>query len=176
MSALVYSLGFQGVYLVGVPVPAKPELGAGGPGVGLLYGASDAGALVGTPAVGAFGRGAPGACCGAEPGRHGRRLRAGRGGHLPRCRGRAARARGRVRGVCAVAYLTVVQAHTPPAVRGRVTGLLVLCAVGLAPLSLGIGGLMNDVPGSRGTFGSGGLAMGLAGLCSLGRRAFRAAA
>lgn len=63
LTAIVYSLGYQGANLVGVPTLAKITLGAGDAGVGLLYGVGGAGALLAALSIGISSRGCPGRAC-----------------------------------------------------------------------------------------------------------------
>jgi MFS family permease len=82
---------------------------------------------------------------------------------------------GLVRSACTVGYVTIVQTRAPPSLRGRVLALFMLGVQGLAPLSVGLGGLAADLAGPRGVFLAGGAVVTLAGAYALSRRAFREA-
>jgi MFS family permease len=176
-AAWVYSLGFTGVAQVGVPALAKLDLGAGDRGIGVLFGASGAGALLGAVAVGAVPR-VPRqglVACGTLVAM-GLGLAAVAGAPTLTAAAACLFAAGVARAFTAVTYTTLVQTQAPAEARGRVMALFMLGVTGLAPLSLGLGGLLADALGPRGVFVAGGAAIGAAGLLCLARPAFRRAA
>jgi MFS family permease len=175
-AAWVFSLGFTGVTQVGVPALAKLDLGAGDPGIGVLFGAMGGGALLGAIAVGALPRlprqglvaastlVAMGVCLAAVA-------------VAPTVAAAAVGlfASGVARAFTAVTFLTLVQTQAPAEARGRVMALFMLGVNGLAPLSLSLGGLLAEAFGSRGVFVAGGAAIAAAGVLCLARPAFRRA-
>jgi MFS family permease len=174
VSATVYSLGYEGASLVGIPALVKLSLGGGDGTVGLLYGVCGAGALVGTLAIGAMSRVprlglvAASALVATGVGL----AAAGLASSLWLAASLLAVASA-LQAVCVVTYVTIVQTQAPPEVRGRVMALFFLGVMGLAPLSLGLGGLIADALGPRAVFLAGGAAVAGAGLYSLARGAFR---
>jgi hypothetical protein len=176
LSAVVYSLGYQGANLVGVPTLAKLTLGAGDGGVGLLYGAGGAGALLAALALGIVAR-IPRMGLLAALTLIGTGLGLALVGVTTNVQEAAVTlfVATSVRALCAICYLTIVQTHAPVEARGRVMALFLLGVVGLEPLSLSIGGLLGAVVGGRGIFLVCGIVIALAGLVATANREFRAA-
>jgi MFS family permease len=174
VSATVFSLGFSGVTLVGVPAFAKLGLGAGDGGVGVLFGALGAGSLLGALAVGAATRI-------RRQGLVASLALAGLGLGLAAVATASSLApaaallflAGLIKSACGVNYIAIVQTHSAPAVRGRVMALFMLGVMGLAPASVGLGGLAAELLGPRGVFLLGGAVIVAAGLYALSRPAFR---
>ena len=173
-AAWVFSLGFAGATQVGVPALAKLELGAGDPGIGVLFGASGAGALLGALAIGALPR-VPRQGLVASVALLSMGLGLVAGAPAPTLTAAAAGlfAAGVARAFTAVTFLTLVQSQAPAEARGRVMALFMLGVSGLAPLSLSLGGLLAEAFGSRGVFVAGGAAIAVAGVICLTRPAFR---
>lgn len=174
LTAIVYSLGYQGANLVGVPTLAKLTFAAGDAGVGLLYGAGGAGALLAALGTGLVAR-IPrlGLLAGLTLLGTGISLAlVGAATTVPEAVLVLFLATG-ARAICATAYLTLVQIHAPAEVRGRVMALFMFGAVGLEPLSLSIEGLLGVTVGGRGIFLVCGIAIALAGVLATGNRAFR---
>jgi MFS family permease len=174
VSATIYSMGFQGVMFVGIPALAKQTLGAGDAGVGWLYGASGAGALLGSLVVGALprlpraglviafaliGTGAGFALTALAPS-------LAPAGMLLAFAGAA-------NAVCAILTIATLQARAPVELRGRVMAVFLFGAFGFSPLSVGLGGLIADAFGPRSLFVVGGLAIACAGSYCLTRSACR---
>jgi len=172
----IYSLGFQGVALVGVPALAKLALDGGSGGVGVLFGARGAGALLGLVAGGALRTGGIGLFAGLTLTATGVALASV--GLAPTLVVAAALlfVASAAQANAAVSFITIVQTRAPAAVRGRVTALFMLGVMGLAPLSLSFGGLMADALGPRGVFLTGGALVAASGCFALANRTFRAAA
>jgi len=176
LSAVVYSLGYQGANLVGVPTLAKLTLGAGDAGVGLLYGAGGLGALLAALGVGLVAR-IP------RLGRLASLTLLGTGISLALVGATTTIQEAAVvlflatgiRAICAISYLTLVQTQAPVEARGRVMGLFMLGVVGLEPLSLSVGGLLGAAVGGRGIFLVCGAAIAVAGVLATANRTFRAA-
>jgi hypothetical protein len=82
---------------------------------------------------------------------------------------------GVLRAATANTYITLVQGRAPAAARGRVMALFWLGVNGLAPLSLGVGGVLGAVLGPRALLVTGGVLVALAGVYSLAQREFREA-
>jgi MFS family permease len=176
LSMTVYSLGYQGANLVGVPTLAKLTLDAGDAGVGFLYGAGGAGALLAALGMGLVprvprlgllaaltlgGTGVGLALVGVTANLHEAAL--------------ALFLASAVRAVFPIAYLTLIQTHSPAEARGRVMAIVLLGVVGLEPLSLSIGGLLGAIVGGRGIFLASGIVIALAGAVALANRSFREA-
>ena len=174
--AATFSLGFGGASLVGLPALAKFDLHAGTEGVGVLFGAAGAGAVVGAILFGSlahlprqglvagivlFGLGVSLTCVSFAP--------------------TVAVAvpflvlSGFMRGGAANVYITLVQSRAQPATRGRVMGLFMLGVNGLAPLSFALGGALGAAFGPRALIAAGGLAITLGGVYALLQRDFRRA-
>ena len=176
LTATVYSLGFGGAFFVGVPALAKLALNGGSAGVGILYGAAGVGSVLGILAVGTaraiprqglaggltlVALGVPLALAALAPSIWVAALL------LLVCRF--------FHGVCANIFITFVQLRAPAEARGRVMALFKLGVMGLAPLSLGIGGAVGDAFGPRFALGAGGVVICLSGAYALWQRDFRTA-
>jgi hypothetical protein len=176
VAAAIFSLGWGGAVLVGLPALATLALDAGSAGVGVLLGAAGVGAAAGAVAMGSLPR-LP------RPGLVGGAVLLGLGLSLVLV-GAAPSvavavpvlvAGGLLRAAAANAYITLVQGRAPAATRGRVMALFWLGVNGLAPLSLAAGGAVGAVLGPRVLLAVGGAVVALAGAYSLSQRAFREA-
>jgi MFS family permease len=174
VSAAVYNLGNSGATLVGIPSLAKLALDAGDQGIGILFGALGAGALIGIGLT--------------------RQIAS-----LPR-QGIVAAATDIAMGIAVVLtglaptlwvalpclviagvfgsaggviFLSLAQTRCPPEARGRVMSLMAMSLFGLTPLAYGFGGLLGDALGPRGILVVGGAIVSLTGLMLLPRRAIR---
>jgi ENTS family enterobactin (siderophore) exporter len=177
LAATGYSLGATGATQVGVPALASLSLGAGSAGVGLLYGALGVGATVGAVGMGSLrGLRHPGRWAGVALLGLGLALASTAAAPTVAWAAAALALAGLLRGACANLYVTLVQAHSPDAARGRVMGLFMLGVLGLVPLSMAAAGLLGSVLGPRALFAGGGLIVALAGAFALSRRPFREAA
>lgn len=174
---MVGFFGFGGAILVGLPALAALVLGTGGQGIGLLYGAAGAGALLGALVAG----GVPDL---RRPGVVGC-LALVAAGALLAMAGVAPSAgavapflflSGACLAACAIIFLSLIQTRTPPDVRGRVMSLFTLGLFGLSPLSFGLAGLAGDALGPRGVIVLGGAFVLLAGAIGLSRKAVRSVA
>jgi len=172
--AIIYSLGYQGANLVGVPTLAKLTFEAGDAGVGLLYGAGGAGALLGALGVGMVARMArPGLVAGLTL------LGAGLGVALVATTATVSGAAIVLfaavgfHTISAILGISLAQTQAPAEVRGRVMALIMFGAVGLEPLSLSAGGLLGASIGGRGVFLACGIAIALAGALATSSRAWR---
>lgn len=170
----IYSLGYYGIAFVSLPALAKLTLGAGEAGVGVVYSALGAGALVGALVTG-------GLAGVRRPGLVGSLVVVGNGSALAAVSFApsvwlAAPALF-VSGVCgaasAVIFFSLVQTRAPESVRGRIMGVYSLAIVGMYPLSFGLAGVVNDLVGSRATILLGGVTVALAGLVGLWHREMR---
>jgi hypothetical protein len=172
----VYSLGYQGANLVGVPTLAKLTLDAGDAGVGFLYGAGGAGALLAALGMGFIPR-VPrlGLLATLTLGGTGVGLALVAVAANLQEAAVALFLASAVRAVFPIAYLTLIQTHSPAEARGRVMAIVLLGVVGLEPLSLSIGGLLGAVVGGRGIFLASGIVIALAGAVALAKREFREA-
>jgi len=177
LTATVYSLGYQGANLVGVPTLAKITLGAGDSGVGLLYGAGGAGALLAALGISLIARVPRLGLLAALT-----LLGTGLGLILVGISATLQEAAvalflaTAVRALCAIAYLTLIQTHAAAEVRGRVMALFMLGVVGLEPLSLSLGGVLGATVGGSGIFLLCGTAIAIAGVLATTNRSFCAAA
>lgn len=172
--AIIYSLGYQGANLVGVPTLAKLTFDAGDAGVGLLYGAGGAGALLGALGVGMVARmSRPGLVSGLAL------LGAGLGVALVAATAAVSGAAVvlfvaiGLHTISAILGISLAQTQAPAEVRGRVMALIMFGAVGLEPLSLSVGGLLGAAVGGRGVFLACGIAITLAGVLAASSRAYR---
>jgi hypothetical protein len=172
--AIVYSLGYQGANLVGVPTLAKLTFGAGDAGVGALYGAGGAGALLGAVGVGMIARvRRPGLVSGLTL------LAAGLGVALVAATASLSGAASVLfvaigcHTIAAILGISLAQTQAPAEMRGRVMGLIMFGAVGLEPLSLSVGGMLGAAVGARGIFLVCGIAIALAGVMATASRGYR---
>lgn len=173
MSAL-YSLGYYGAAFVSLPALAKLTLGAGEFGVGLVYSALGAGAVLGALVTGSVRR-LP------RPGLAGSLVMSGNGlalatvAFVPSVW--LATPMLFFSGVCgaasAVIFFSLVQTRAPTRMRGRVMGIYSLAIVGTYPLSFGLAGMANGLMGSRATILCGGIILIAAGLLGLVRAEMR---
>jgi len=175
VTAAIYNFGASGAALVGLPSLAKLTLDAGDQGVGILFGAMGAGALVGIALTGYVAR---------LP----RQGIVGAGTNLGICVALALAGlapslwsavpclvvAGAFQSAGGVIFLTMVQTRTPVEVRGRVMALLSLSLFGLTPLAYGLGGILGDLLGPRGILLAGAGIVGLTGVVLLSRRPIRA--
>jgi MFS family permease len=177
LSLTVYSLGYQGANLVGVPTLAKLTLDAGDAGVGFLYGVGGAGALLAALGMGLVPR-IPRLGLLAALALSGSGVGLALVALAPNLQEAALALflASAVRAVCPIAYLTLVQTHSPVEARGRVMALLLLGVVGLEALSLSIDGLLGAIVGGRGIFLACAIVIVLAGAVALANREFREAA
>jgi MFS family permease len=174
VSAAIYNLGASGATLVGLPTLAKLTLDGGDQGVGILFGALGAGALIGIGLTSHVARlprqgivaaatdlamGAAIALAGLAPSLW---------TAVP-CLV-VAGAFGSAGGVI---FLTLAQMRCAPEVRGRVMALLSMSLFGLTPLAYAVGGLLGDVLGPRGIMVIGGGIVALAGVLVLMQRSMR---
>jgi MFS family permease len=176
LTVVVFQLGSGGASLVGLPALATHSLDSGTRGVGVLFGALGAGAVVGNvlvgsarrlPRVGLFvgvttlGWGIAFALVGAAP-------------SLAVAAGLLVVV-GVLRGVCGTTYVSFVQGRAPSEARGRVMALLFFGVLGLGPVSLAAGGMLAEAFGPRALILSGGALMVLAGVYALAQEPFRQA-
>jgi MFS family permease len=170
----VFWFGFTGGVFVGLPALAKLALGAGDDAVGLLYGATGAGALLGAVVAGGAAHiGKPGTAACAAVVAAGLALAttglvstvwaavplltvAGAGGSIS-----------------AVVILSIVQSRAPDQTRGRVMSVLNLGMFGLAPLAYACAGALGDLVGPRGMLAAAGALIAVTGLVSLVSPALR---
>jgi MFS family permease len=174
VSAAVYNLGNSGAILVGVPSLAKLALDAGDQGIGILFGALGAGALIGiglTRQVASLPRqGIVAAATDIAMG-----IAVVLTGLAPTlwlalpCLVVA----GVFGSAGGVIFLSLAQTRCPPEARGRVMSLMAMSLFGLTPLAYGFGGLLGDVLGPRGILLVGGAIISLTGAMLLPRRAIR---
>jgi Major Facilitator Superfamily len=80
---------------------------------------------------------------------------------------------GAANGLGNVTFLTVLQKWAPPALLGRVMGMLMLCAFGSFPLSVAIAGVLVRHLGPSLYFVIDGALVGVVMLCGLSQREFR---
>jgi MFS family permease len=174
VSAAIYNLGFSGATLVGLPTLAKLELDGGDQGVGILFGALGAGALIGIGLTGHVARlprqGIAGAATDLAMG-----AALALTGLAPSLWAAVpflvvAGAFGSAGGVI---FMTLSQMRCAPEVRGRVMALLSLSLFGLTPLAYAFGGLLGDALGPRGIMVIGGGIVALAGVMMLMQRSMR---
>jgi|GEM_PF-1692700 len=163
----IYSLGYRGPNLVGVPTLAKLTLGAGDPGVGLLYGIGGAGALLAALGLGVNRAGVAAGLAGrAHPPRHRRRSHV----RWPRDHHPSRRRRALPRHCSARALRDHLSDSGADARSGRgaraVMAFVMLGVVGLKPLSLSLGGCSACWSG-------GGASSWSAGLSSRSRASWR---
>jgi hypothetical protein len=176
LAAAIFSLGWGAAILVGLPAFATLTLGAGSAGLGVLLGAAGVGAAAGALLVGSLPHlRRPGLVAG------GAMTGLGLSFVLVAAAPSVAAAvpvlvvSGLLRAAAANTYITLVQGRAPAAVRGRVMALFWLGVLGLAPLSLAVGGALGAALGPRAALVAGGLAVAAAGAYSLARRDFRTA-
>jgi hypothetical protein len=176
LGVTLFSLGYSGAALVGLPALAKLALDAGTEGIGILFGALGAGAVVGSVLMGSL-RALP------RPGLTGGLAVLAQGVAMALVAATPGVwaavpllvIAGLLRAAAANTFITLVQGRAPAAARGRVMSLLFLGANGLAPLSLAAGGLLGDAFGPRVLVAAGGVVVALAGAYALSQREFRRA-
>jgi MFS transporter, DHA3 family, macrolide efflux protein len=174
LTAAVYNFGAAGGTLVGLPSLAKLGLDAGDEGVGILFSALGAGALLGIAVTGSLAR-VP------RQGIVGSATNLGMG--LALLLAAVAPSlwlavpwlvvAGAFQSAGGVIFLTLVQLRAPAEVRGRIMALLSLSLFGLTPLAYGLGGLLGDLLGPRGILVAGGLVVALTGAILLASRPVR---
>ena len=170
----VFFFGQAGAMVGGLPALAKLTLDGGDRGVGLLYGAVGAGALLGTLFAGT-------ASTIRRPALAAYLLTIGAGvtvtatGFVPSVW--AAVPLLVLSGACysssGIIFVSMVQTRTRPNTRGRVMSLLALGMVGPTPLSYGAVALAGDLLGPRGIVALGGAFMALSGVIGISRKAVR---
>ena len=172
--AVFYCFGFQGATAVGIPALAKLTLGAGDPGVGLLYGARGAGALIGCLLVANLGgrKGLLG--CGAILGIS---VTVAAGGLAPTLWSAAAvfALSGLFGASVGTIFFSLVQTRAPDEDRGGIMALVTLAIFGLSPLAYGLAGLAAAALNPRAVLVAGGLLMAIAGIWGLSNQEMRAA-
>lgn len=174
VTAAIFSLGHGGVTLVGLPALAKLTLDSGSVGVGLLFGASGAGAVGGAALMGTLANVRRQGLIGATA-LLGLGLALAPVALVPSVTAAVPLLvlAGFLRGVCANVYVTLVQSRAPAEARGRVMALFMLGLNGLSPLSLGLGGLLGDAFGPRTLIATGGLVVALSGVYVCFQKSFR---
>jgi MFS family permease len=170
----VFWFGYAGAVFVGLPALAKLALDAGDQGVGIFFGASGAGALLGALASGSrttIRRPGVVAC-----------LSIAAAGASLMLAGLAPTmwtvvpwlvAAGAFGSACAVIFLSLVQTRAPAAARGRIMSLMTLGVFGFAPLAYAAAGAVGDVLGPRGLLAGAGLLVLVCGAAGLGRKEMR---
>ena len=169
-----YSLGFFGTVGVGLPALAKLTFGAGDQGIGLLYGAIGAGALIGAFIIGTIpevrrkgllaalailGVGLSMVLAGVAPSIW---------LAVP-----ALACWGGLQSVIATTLVTLLQTRSAPEVRGRVMSLWSLGLALPAPFSQALAGFLGDALSPRGIILLGGAFIGICGTLVLLSRAMR---
>jgi hypothetical protein len=176
VAATVFSLGFGGATLVGLPALATLELDAGTEGLGVLLGAAGIGAILGSVVMGSIPTlTRQGLAAAVTLLALGVTLALVAGAPNVAVAAPVLVLSGFLRGVCANLYVTLVQSRAPAAARGRVMSLFFLGVNGLAPLSLAAGGLLGDAFGPRILLVTGGAVIALAGAYALAQPDFRRA-
>jgi MFS family permease len=172
----IYSLGYYGTAFVSLPAFATIDLQGGEKGVGIIYSALGAGALLGAVLAGATRRLPRSGLIGsAVTGLNGAALAgAGLSSSIWTTAG-ALVVSGGCGAVSAVIFFSLVQTRAGEGVRGRILALYSTAIVGMFPLSFGLAGLVNGLLGSRWTVVSGGLVVLLAGVVGLAGRPMRRA-
>lgn len=159
-TALSY-LGFMGAYQVGIAGLAQIALQAGPKGQGILLGSFGAGNLLGTLSAGGV----------RNFGRVGRLIllsslvplgfvAAGLSTSLALCIPPLFIA-GAVQAFLYVAIVVLIQSRAAPAVRGRVLAMMMMCSMGVYPVSYALAGLAASLWGPRGVL------IGLGGVLGL---------
>jgi MFS family permease len=174
VSAAIYNFGAAAATLVGLPSVAKLSLDGGDEGVGILFAALAAGALLGIALTGLIA-GLP------RQGVVASATNLGMGAALALAALAPSLwvtvpflvAAGAFQSAGGVIFVTLVQTRTPTEVRGRVMSLLSLSLFGLTPLAYGFGGLLGDVVGPRGILVAGGAIVILTGVLLLACRPIR---
>jgi len=172
-TALSY-LGFMGAYQVGIAGLAQITLQAGPKGQGILLGAFGAGNLLGTLSAGTV----------RNFGRVGRLIllgllipvgfvAAGLSPSLVLCIPPLVIA-GALQAFLYVAIVVLIQSRAAPAVRGRVMAMMMMCSMGVYPLSYALAGFAASLWGPRGVLiGLGGVLGLLALVVSYSIKEFR---
>lgn len=167
----LFWFGYGGALFVGLPALAKLTLEGGDQGLGILFGASGAGAFVGAMAAGSrtsIRRPALVAClsiCATGVSLVGAGLATSIWMATPWLI-----AAGAFGSACAVVFLSLVQTRAPAAARGRLMSLMTLGVFGTAPLAYAVAGAIGDTLGPRGILIAAGLFITLAGLAGLTRK------
>jgi len=172
--ASLFFFGYAGATFVGVPVLAKGPLRVGPAGLGVLFTAAGAGALVGGVIGGAYRRGRRGVTGIAMV------IAAGilmAGVALARTVAQAGAmlfAVGAVNAWMGVTFIPLIQSRTDRAYMGRVMALLLFGVYGLYPFSYGLAGWISEAVGVRALFVLGGGLIITAGLIGIGVPKMRA--
>jgi MFS family permease len=171
---VIWSLGYGGATLVGMPVLAKLALAGGDPGVGVLFGALGVGALAGSIAVGAVPA-VPRPGLAFSLGVIGSGIALALAGSAPALWVAAAwlAVSGVLFGICPIVGWTLVQTRAPAPVRGRIVALITLGITGLQPLSLALAGVAGDALGPRSLLVAGAAIAAVSGIYGLSQRALR---
>jgi MFS family permease len=174
LSATAFSLGYGGAMQVGLPAFAQLTLEAGASGIGILFGANGAGAVLGAAFMGTVAQIRRQGLFGALA-----LLGLGLAVMLIATAPSLLIAvpimalAGTVRAALANLYITLVQSRAPAEMRGRIMALFMMGVMGLAPFSLGAGGLLADLLGPRALIAAGGSVVALAGVYALTQKPFR---
>jgi MFS family permease len=176
VAAALFSLGYGGATLVGVPALALLALNGGSEGVGLLLGALGTGAVLGNIVTGSLARlPRPGFVAGASLLAWGIALALAGATPSVAAAVPVLLVVGLLRGICGNTFVSLVQGRAPAAARGRIMALFFFGVNGLGPVSLAAGGLLGEVFGARALVASGGAVVALAGAYALAHREFRQA-
>jgi MFS family permease len=174
VSITAFSFATGGAVQVGVPALAIFTFDSGSTGVGLLLGANGAGAIAGAVGMGML----PGL---RRQGLLGAIALLGLGVAVTLVAlapsvfvaALLLALAGTLRAALANIYLTLVQDRAPAEVRGRVMAVFLMAVHGLAPLSLGAGGLLGDMFGPRALIAVCGLVVVSCGSYALAQKPFR---
>ena len=165
--ASLFFFGYSGATFVGLPVLAKGPLGAGPVGLGALFSASGAGALIGGVIGGIRPAGRRGIIGNAIIVALGVLL-----GLVSAARTLSTAAAllflsGALMSWLGITFMTLLQTRTPRAYMGRVMAIMLFGIYGLYPLSYGLAGWISEVIGVRALFLAGGGMVAVAGILGL---------
>jgi Transmembrane secretion effector len=171
--ASLFFFGYSGATFVGLPVLAKGPLGAGPAGLGLLFSASGAGALVGGVVAGMRASGRRGLTGNLAIVAMGVLI-----GLISVSRSLAVTAAllfcsGALMSWLGITFITMLQLRTERAYMGRVMAIMLFGIYGLYPFSYGVAGWVSEAIGVRALFVAGGAMVAAAGLLGLATPAMR---
>ena len=176
LATAIFSLGIGGATRVGLPALATLALDGGTQGIGVLYGAIGAGAVLGNVLTGSLTRlPRQGLVAGATLLAWGLTLALAGAAPSVAAAVPVLACVGLLQGVCGNTFVSLVQGRAPAAAQGRVMSLLFLGVNGLGPVSLAAGGLLGAAVGPRALIVGGGVVVALAGAYALAQREFREA-